>query len=419
MPRNGSLIAFLSCPVNFFSSVIDDFWIPVSFSLSCPSNHLLQAPKEQLFMLYNGKIYSAVDTSMCVRVQAESVINHGHDNSKLQFHPCSEQVKFGTFLHDRETPSFLQVANDADGCVKQHGPNAQTTDSLRAFECPANANSGEAGFVFEYREYNCNTNLGDVECCTNRNCRNAGETCQDYLCVCAVDPNAGIQCCSNADCNEGEFCNSDSNECLSRAPTGGCNTRFPDTECCEDDDCGFGENCVDEECVTEPRARCNVEHFGTDCCQNRDCPGDYSCQDKICISPAFFLSSVSEEDEDWCISVSLNDGEVQEEEAAFELCARRRRSRQEWHKDLNGRIRSNADFEKCLTIGPRVDTNGIVEARVASCDFNSALSFDAVANQMRSVFDPRYCLTSFDESEDGVIRCKPCENAGFLELRVL
>lgn len=178
---------------------------------------------------------------------------------------------------------------------------------------------------------------------------------------------------------------------------------------------------------TPPEGRCDIAHFGTDCCSDEDCPSEnvaplasYMCEDKTCISRELEWYAFGDGvDDSRCLAVSDELDEV-----FFELCDPSDDSVSEpnhhWHVDTLGRIRSNLDISRCLTIG-KANANGIVDMRIDSCDFNSMFN---VLNENKDLFainvildflhDKTYCVT-FDEDSGSRVTATLCENASFLE----
>lgn len=74
--------------------------------------------------------------------------------------------------------------------------------------------------------------------------------------------------------------------------------------------------------------------------------------------------------------------------------------------DALGTIRANVDVTRCLSVGPRSDSDGIVEGRIDSSRF--MMSFRDLGE------NESYCLTGYDASIQGQLAGKPCESAGRL-----
>jgi hypothetical protein len=77
--------------------------------------------------------------------------------------------------------------------------------------------------------------------------------------------------------------------------------------------------------------------------------------------------------------------------------------------DALGTIRANVDVTRCLAVGPRSDSDGIVEGRIDSCDSSRFMMSFRYMGENES-----YCLTGYDASIQGQLAGKPCESAGGL-----
>lgn len=319
----------------------------------------------------------------------------------LIFRDCDEVVTFGSFIHNRGT-GLLRVRGDSAFCIKQNGNGPDETDALRAFIC--DQEDDDVGLIFDYEEYECSTDLVDVACCDNRDCPST-QICQEYSCVdCSIDLPDGIVCCTDADCNSNQTC------------TGGA--------------CVIGG--------PPPIPLCDTARFGTDCCSNEDCAADFVCSEtNTCISSAFILFSVTgfdlssetdfvdflfaddvDDDDFFCVSYAKTgaDEEVVFQRCDFDSSSNLPTPRQQWHTDTLGRIRTNVDLTRCLRVAPRADSDGVVEIRIDSCDFNHAFRDDDVVFQIRISEDESYCLAGYEESTQGQLAGKPCESAGGLAL---
>lgn len=337
---------------------------------------------DQLFLLNeDGKIHTKLDPFKCFTVEdGEEELRDGH--SYLRFGSCLDIVKYNTFTHNRGDTGMLRVQNDSKFCIKQTGNGPDRTDSLRTFVCDE---ADHLGMFFDYREYKCSTRLADVDCCDDSDC-SGGAACENYECTgCSSD----VDCCTDDDCpNDGEICQE--NVCVadSRAPT------------------------------QPPLSRCNTDTFGVECCADADCPNDFNCESNTCVSPAFFLVSDYEENQDWCASAS--NGLFVFAEVAFEPCKFRfPTGAQLWHRDTLGRFRSNLDLTRCMTVDIEKNIFSGLGIHMASCMLN-LFRYDNDTDQIHLGEDVDYCLTSSNEDVEGRMSGKPCKNTrGFgFELKV-
>ena len=134
------------------------------------------ATDDQLFLLDgDGKIHSKVDPTQCLVVDQGTEVRGG---DRIRFLSCDAQVLYNTFEHNRTT-DMIRVAQDTTFCLKQTGNGPDTTDTIRAEECDKN----NLSFIYDYVDFECSTNLKDVECCIDSDCVGGNGSCvANYTC---------------------------------------------------------------------------------------------------------------------------------------------------------------------------------------------------------------------------------------------
>ncbi|MBT8454186.1 MAG: PKD domain-containing protein [Deltaproteobacteria bacterium] len=181
----------------------------------------------------------------------------------------------------------VEVSDDSfDYCISDWTV-AITCVSGDAPECELDADC-DAGEVCEQ-----NVCVPDVECNVDADC-DAGEICLVNVCVpdveCNVDQDCGagdvcfqnecipdLECSVDGDCAPGEVC--EGNVCI------------PDLECRVDADCATGEICVGNVCV--PDVECNIDQdcpageicFANECVPDLECNIDQDCPlGEVCVA---------------------------------------------------------------------------------------------------------------------------------------
>ncbi len=160
-----------------------------------------------------------------------------------------------------------------------------------------NDNECESGFCCDQGVYSgtCTepNNCPNYECITNDHC-DAGEECQDHVCVeiaCACgyienDECIEYECCNSDVCEVNEECSD--HECTAIACSCGYleNHECVEYDCCENEDCEANELCENNACQNITQGTCGavVNHIWIDyeCCGNGDCDADEACKNDEC-----------------------------------------------------------------------------------------------------------------------------------------